>query len=135
MSESIKLNMAKVLQRWLNINQHLIASKVLRPFSEDLKTFIKISLCQRMKKQLINLHYTIFFLNPKNYNTKMTPPVQRRVYNTILKYCSDLRDPGTALKEFIGFRNKTGDYFEALCWEYTADPKLFWNIQVSKMTL
>ncbi|KAE8549030.1 hypothetical protein EYB25_007545 [Talaromyces marneffei] len=128
MSESVKSDMSKVLQRWLNINRHLLACQPLQPFSEDIEAFSRITFRQRLEKQLTDMHYIMYYLDPKNCHTNLQPQLQRRVNNVISKYCSD---SASAVAEFVAFRTKSGVFFEALCWDHTADPKLFWRMHQS----
>lgn len=131
MSESVKSDMSKVLQRWLNINRHLLACQPLQPFSEDIEAFSRITFRQRLEKQLTDMHYIMYYLDPKNCHTNLQPQLQRRVNNVISKYYSD---SASAVAEFVAFRTKSGVFFEAPCWDHTADPKLFWRMHVSRMT-
>uniref|UniRef100_A0A093VMB6 Zinc finger BED domain-containing protein 4 n=1 Tax=Talaromyces marneffei PM1 TaxID=1077442 RepID=A0A093VMB6_TALMA len=70
----------------------------------------------------------MYYLDPKNCHTNLQPQLQRRVNNVISKYCSD---SASAVAEFVAFRTKSGVFFEAPCWDHTADPKLFWRMHQS----
>lgn len=130
MSESTTSDISKVLNRWLSINRHLIDCQRVKPFEEDLCKFNMTTFHQRLGKQVSDIHWAIFYLNPVNCNLKMPPALQTRVNNVIRQYCLD---PQAALEEFTSFRAKDGSFFQASCWEYTDNLVLFWKMQVSAL--
>jgi hypothetical protein len=130
MSESTKSDVSKVSQRWLSINRHLVDCQRFKPFEDDLCKFNMTTFHQRLDKQVSDIHWAIFYLDPANCNVNMLPALQKRVNNIIRRYCVD---PGVALEEFTSFRAKDGAFFEASCWDYTNDPKLFWKMQISPL--
>jgi hypothetical protein len=128
MSESTRSDLSKVLKRWTSLHTHLIDCERFRPFEADLQAYNASRFTPRMGKQVIDVHWTIFYLDPINTHVHMTPVIRKRVNKVIQHYCVD---PGMAIEEFASFRAKDGSFYDAACWEYTDDAKRFSRMQVS----
>jgi hypothetical protein len=128
-SEAVGSDLSKVLKRWKSLQSHLVSSERFKPFEHDIRDYNTNKFDQRMEKQVSDMHWVIFYLDPTNQDLWMVPNIQRRVNNFIQQYC-DI-DASIAIEEFTAFRTKDGSFFEAACWDYTSDAKRFWRMQVS----
>ena len=129
MSEDSHSDLGKVAIYWKKVETHLINSISCRDFGKDLETFNHTQLQVQMAKQLGDLNWAAFYLHPINCDIDMTPELEAAVHRVIRKYCT--ADPNAAIIEFAAFWGKDGSFYRSSCWDYTNNPKEFWQLQVS----
>lgn len=78
----------------------------------------------RINQQLMPLHTTAFFLNPKNYGYKMDDQTQQQIISTFNRF---IPASHTALLYFYDFRRQRGAFYPTCqAWSFREKPKLFW---------
>ncbi|CRG84903.1 similar to zinc finger, BED-type containing 4 [Talaromyces islandicus] len=111
-SESVASHAGYVLQRWFDAMRHLEACSMSKEFGDDLTHYMASKFHDRMRRQVQDLHWAAYYLNPLRTTDTM---------------------PGTlqALLQFSQFRNSTGEFFEAKSWSFKERPQHFWEVQKS----
>ncbi|KAJ5103082.1 hypothetical protein N7532_003611 [Penicillium argentinense] len=134
MSESGGANLMKVVCRWMSLRAHIQQCQEGSSLGKDLAEFIPHDLTPRIDRQLTDLHWAAFYLDPKNHSSK-TPITKRdQVIRTIQKYCvspDNIDASAEAIDEFFTFRGRQGSFFKSVCWDFIDNPIRFWRMQVS----
>jgi len=127
MSEDVKSDIGKVINRWRNIEIHL-RSYMDSEFSIEINTFLTSGFPSRINRQFEDIHWAAFYLDPANRNTSLEGRLQELVHQAVRRYCKE--DPDEAIRQFSAFRGGDGVFYEASCWKYKNEPKAFWQVQV-----
>ena len=67
--------------------------------------------------------------DPANKDVDLDRNFENQIYKTIRQHCKS--GPDEAIRQFCAFRGGDGIFYEATCWDYVNDPKMFWLMQVS----
>jgi len=127
MSEDVKSNIGKVINRWRLIETHL-QSHINSEFGVEIRTLLTSAFPNRINRQFEDVHWMAFYLDPNNASATLEGRSQERVHEAIRRYCK--KDPDEAIRQFSAFRGGDGIFYEASCWKYRGEPKAFWQVQV-----
>lgn len=128
MSEDVKSDIGKVINRWRQLEIHL-QSQCNSEFGVEIRTLLTSVFPNRINRQFEDIHWVAFYLDPINASISLEGKLQERVHETIQRYCR--KDPDEAIRQFSAFRGGDGVFYEASCWKYKEEPKAFWQVQVN----
>lgn len=123
-SESDKSHLGYVAARWLEIRDHLIGIARRQPGAEVLLPIFE----KRMNRQVRDIHWAAYYLNPINVGAPTTIARQNAVlrYFTVVKPDHESHKCQTA---FFHYRAHFGAFYDANpAWRLAdSDPIAFWN--------
>ena len=108
MSEDVKSDIGKVINRWRNIEIHL-RTYIDSEFSVEINTFLTSGFPNRINRQFEDIHWAAFYLDPANRDTGLEGMLQERVHQAIRRYCKE--DPEEAIRQFSAFRGGDGAFY------------------------
>jgi hypothetical protein len=129
MSESGKSNLSKVVERWLDIRSQLskVSSRYMQ-FKVEVTHFLANIMPYRQQKQLTDLHWAAFILDPTHSDHPLDGEQEDRIIKLIQRFSPT--DPKAAIRDFANWRGRTGSFYKSLAWEIQSDASSFWSLQV-----
>lgn len=124
-SEAQNSTMMEVTERWSSIGDSIRSRSQSGTFQDELRSYLEDGWVKRMNRQVHNIHWLAFYLDPSRCSEPMWEPIRGDVEKL-------LRDPQNPQlwREFVAFRQKSGPFFNAGCWQ-EKNPSFFWLEAVS----
>jgi hypothetical protein len=127
-SEAVASHAGCVLERWFGIMRHLESFQKSWTVGNDISSYMASRFHDRMRRQVQDLHWAAYYLNPLIIHEDMPSSLQGKVFQVIERYCT--QKPQEATLQFAQFRTSAGEFFQSRCWSFKTDPKSFWEVQV-----
>lgn len=140
-SESGKSHLGLVAQRWKIIEEHLRGLKnrakyahtdalqaIFTPRINDKGQRLKSIFKAQLDKQVVDIHYIAYHLNPANTAIAVTEVDGPAIRTFINRYIDGAKaDKDAVRKQFYAFKRKTAEFSsEKACWADADDVELFW---------